>query len=182
MVKRVLRRAASALAAYGGGWLTRALLRQGGRSALDAALGAAVSAVPKPAERVYTQIFNVPPQVTVYVRAERCRVTLRRADTPHVKLEAHIARPGVEFVTEQDAAGVYIVLKRKPVIGAVARVDFTLHVPPQAHLALRLTAGEVLFADLDGLWELSAAHVFTLPEETTDSLHGHEVRSREQRR
>ena len=179
MVKRALRRALSVLVGYGSGWLTRALLRQGGRSALDAALGAAVSAVPKPAERVYTQIFHVAEPVTVYVRGERCRVTLRRAEAGCVTLEARTGHPGVEFVTEQDAAGVYIVLKRKPVIGAVARVDFTLHVPPEAHLALRLTAGEVLFAEVDGLWEMPAAQAFTLPEAIGANTRGQEVSSRE---
>ncbi len=179
MVKRALRRALSALVGYGSGWLTRALLRQGGRSALDAALGAAVSAVPKPAERLYTQIFHVTGPVTVYVRGERCRVVLCRAEAGRVTLEAHVGHPGVEFVTEQDAAGVYIVLKRKPVIGAVARVDFTLHVPAEAHLALRLKAGEVLFAELDGLWELSAAQIFALEETATHTTREQGMSSRE---
>ncbi len=160
MVKQALQRLADLLVNHGGGWLMRVLLRQGGRSVLGTALGAAVSAVPRPAERVYTQVFDVSPPVTVYVSGERCRVTLRRAAMGRVTLEARIGHPGVEFVTEQDPAGVYIVLKRKPVIGAVARVDFTLHVPEDVHLALRLTAGEVLFVDMDGLWALPAAQVF----------------------
>ncbi|GEM_PF-631993 len=179
MVKRALRRLAGVLAGYGSGWLTRALLRQGGRSALGAALGAAVSAVPKPAERVYTQVFSVTPPLTVYVRGERCRVTLRPAEAPRVTLEAHITHPGVEFVTEQDAAGVYIVLKRAPVIGAVARVDFTLHVPRGTHLALRLKTGEVLLAEIEGLLELSAAHVFTLSEAASANVNGQETSSTE---
>ena len=179
MVKRALRKVLGVLAGYGGGWLTRALLRQGGRSALDAALGAAVSAVPKPAERVHTQVFHVTHPVTVYVRGERCRVALRRAEAGRVVLEARTNRPGVEFVTEQDAAGVYIVLKRKPVIGAMARVDFTLHVPSDAYLALRLTAGEVLFAEVDGLWELPAAQAFTLPETSGADARKQDVSSKE---
>jgi len=156
------------------GWVLRqsgravieAALRLGGRSALDTALGAAAEAVPVASSRALTQVFNVKPPITVYVRASHCRVTVRHTSAPKVILEANLHRSfGVELAADQDEAGVYIVAKRKPVVGAVSRTDFTITVPLECHLALHLTPGDVVFEDLDGILELPATQVFA-PSET----------------
>ena len=136
-------------------------LRMGGSRAVDSAVSAAVDAVPHVAQRSYVQVFNVSPPVTVYVRGSHCRVTVRRSLVDKVTLEANLYRAfGVELAAEQDGAGVYIVAKRKPVVGTVARVDFTLSVPANTHLAFHLTPGDVVFESLEGLFEIPAAQVF----------------------
>lgn len=151
------------------GWLVRAsghaalgaLMRHGGRSVVESAVGAAVEAMPKSGQRSFTQVFAVSRPATVYVRGSHCAVSVRRHDAPRVELEANLARAfGVELTAEQDEAGIYIVARRKPVVGAAARLELALTVPPDAHLAFHLTPGDVSFLDLDGLAELPAAQVF----------------------
>lgn len=151
------------------GWLMRAsghaalsaLMRHGGRSVVESAVGAAVEAAPRGGQRSFTQIFAVTCPVTVYVRGSHCAVSVRRHDAPRVELEANLARAfGVELTAEQDEAGIYIVARRKPVVGAAARLELALTVPPDAHLALHLTPGDASFLSLDGLTELSVAQVF----------------------
>jgi hypothetical protein len=141
----------------GGRFIVFTLLRRGGRSAVDTAL----TAVPKTTQRSHIQIFNVTPAVTVYVRASHCRITVSRQTDPKVILEANLYRAfGVELTAEQDEAGVYIVAKRKAVVGRVTRTEFTLTVPADSHLAFHLTPGDVIFQDIEGMIELPTRQVF----------------------
>jgi hypothetical protein len=155
------------------GWLLRrsgraavnTALKVGGRSAVDSALGAAAEAVPRTSQRSQVQIFNVTLPVTVYVRASHCRVFVRCERSSKVVLEANLYRAfGVELAAEQDAAGVYIVARRKPVIGTISRTDLTLTVPPESYLAFHLTPGEIVFQNIDGMIKLPAAQVFVPAE------------------
>lgn len=162
MVKQLLRRTVTAIIRVGGAQFVRTALRMGQRTAIDTALGVAANAMPGTTERIHTQVFNVIPPVTVYLRASHCRVTVRQSDTPKVRLEASLQRTfGIEFSAEQDDAGVYIVVRRKPVVGAVSRIEFTLVVPRDTHLAMHLTPGDIVFEDIDGIAELPTTQVFS---------------------
>lgn len=162
MVKQLLRRTATGIMRVGGAQLMRTALRMGQRTAIDTALGVATNAMPGTTERIHTQVFNVTPPVTVYLRASYCRVTVRHTDTSKVHLEANLQRTfGIEFSAEQDDAGVYIVVRRKPVVGAVSRIEFTLVVPRDTHLALHLTPGDIVFEGIDGIAELPSTQVFS---------------------
>ncbi len=131
------------------------ILRQGGRSAVDSTLGAAIDAVPLVGQQSYTQVFKVTPPLTVYVRASHCRVTVRRTTEPKVTLETSTARTfGLELAAEQDEAGIYIIARRKNIVGQIARVEFGLTVPQDCFLAFNLTPGDVLLQDVDGLLDL----------------------------
>ena len=138
-----------------GRWLFSALWRVGARTAIDTALGTAVEAVPRVSQQSYVQVFNVQPPITVYVRASHCRVGVRRDPAPKVTLQAEMYRAfGLEFATEQDEAGVYIVARRKPVVGKLSRAEFSGTVPPDTRLAFHLTPGDVVLQDIDGMIEL----------------------------
>ncbi len=146
----------------------RAVLRSGQRSVLDAALGVATNALPGTAERIHTQVFNVTSPVTVYLRASHCRVTVRRAAAAKIILEANLQRAlGIEFAAEQDQAGIYIIARRKPVVGTVARAEFTLTIPADTHLAFHLTPGDIVFENVDGIAELPSKLVFPPAEITS---------------
>ncbi len=135
------------------------VLRRGGRSAVDSAL----SVVPKSTQRSHVQVFNVQPPITVYVRASHCRITVCHQLESKVVLEANLYRAfGVELTAEQDDAGVYIVAKRKAVVGRVTRIDLTLTVPADSHLALHLTPGDVIFEAVDGTLELPVNRIFPM--------------------
>lgn len=136
-------------------WAVNMALRFGARSAVDTALSAAVSAVPKSTQQTHTQVFNVKQPVTVYVRGGNCRVAVRREDTTKVTIQASMYRAfGLELAAEQDDVGVYIVARRKPVVGKLSRTDFTIIVPFESHLVFHLTPGDIVLQDVDGMMEL----------------------------
>lgn len=99
----------------------------------------------------FRQVFSVTFPVTVYVRASHCEVTIYRHPGDLVELIAALrASFGWEFVAEQDELGVYIVARRKPVVGALSYARFDLTVPPEANLVLHLTPGDIRLANVDG--------------------------------
>lgn len=135
--------------------LLRSALGMARRTAIDTALGAAVEALPRPAQRSHVQVFNITPPVTVYIRASHCRVAARRTTAPRVTLEAQMASAfGLELATEQDDAGVYIVAHRKPVVGQIGHVALTVTVPADCHLVFHVTPGDIVLEGIDGVLEL----------------------------
>jgi len=123
------------------------------RRAVQATTDAAVDATSK----AFRQTFTVTFPVTVYVRASHSHVTIRKLPGTQVVLDASIrASFGWEFVTDQDSDGVYIVARRKPVLGALSAARFTLSIPSEANLVLHLTPGSVQFVDVDGKLSLPA--------------------------
>jgi hypothetical protein len=135
--------------------LVRSLWGMARRTAIDTALGAAVDAVPRPAQRSHVQVFNVVPPVTVYIRASHCRVAVRRTSAPKVTLDAQMASAfGLELATDQDDAGVYIVAHRKPVVGQIGSINLTVTVPADCHLAFHVTPGDIVLEGIDGMLEL----------------------------
>lgn len=126
------------------------LFRHTARTALDS-VGAAADQLGRDSFR---QVFTVTPPVTVYVYAAHSRVTIRRRAGNQVELEATMRGAfGMNLAIDQDDAGIYIVAKRKPVAGALAWIDFTLSVPPEARILAHLTPGRLVLNDIDGLIE-----------------------------
>ncbi|HML20416.1 MAG TPA: hypothetical protein PKD09_02130 [Aggregatilinea sp.] len=126
-------------------------VRFGGPSAVTAVS----EAVPRVSQRTETQVFRVTLPVTVYVRGSGCRVSVQRHAAPKVIVQAAMqAAFGLELVGEQDDAGVYIVARRKPIMGQLSRADFSIVVPYDASLVFHLTPGDVVVEDVDGMLEL----------------------------
>ena len=139
-------------------WFLSLALRWGGVSAAERTLRVATGALPDRVNRAQTQVFNVSTPITVYVRGSQCRVTVTRGDAHKVIVEANLVRAfGLELVAEQDDAGVYIVARQKPVIGRLSRAEFSITVPAETHLVFRLTPGDVVLNDLNGMLELPAS-------------------------
>lgn len=133
--------------------LRNELLQRGLRSALNLGVEAAAAATAKH----FQQRFSVQPPLTVYVRGSQVAVHIQRGDPQSVLLEADLhASFGWEFLTDQDEAGVYVVARRKPIVGALSWATFSLTVPPYAHLALHLTPGSLHLAHLEGKLTLPA--------------------------
>lgn len=127
--------------------LRKAVVRRGVETAIQMTTEAAATA----SSRVFRQAFEVHPPVTIFVRASHAEVKVQYMPGTHVELEANLrASFGWEFVAEQDEAGIYIIAKRKPVVGALSRASFRLIVPPEANLVLHLTPGTVRMIDVDG--------------------------------
>lgn len=166
----LLRRGLGALVRSGGRAALEMALRHGGRTVIESALESAADVVPR-GEHSFVQVFPVTAPLTVYVRASHCHLTIRQHSLPRVELNANLSRAfGVELATEQDEAGIYIIARRKPVVGTVARLDLVLTLPPTVHLAFHLTPGTVTFAGLDGLAELAASQVFAASPDGGDAF------------
>ncbi len=103
------------------------------------------------AGKSFIQRFDVRLPTTIYVRASQCDVTVYRQPGSQVELSANLrASFGWDFIAEHDEAGVYVVAKRKPVVGAISSANLTLIVPPEANLVCHLTPGTVHLIDVDG--------------------------------
>ena len=114
-------------------------------------------ALPRVAHEQRLAAYEVGGPVTVYVRADHARVTVRRALEPRVQIVGELRQAfGWEWVTERDEAGIYVVLKRRPLVGALASADLTLIVPPDAYLVFHLTPGSVHLADFEGRLSVAA--------------------------
>jgi hypothetical protein len=138
-------------------WMIQWGLRLGSRRDVVSAISTATNAVTNTVDRPqsHTQIFNVKPPITVYVRGSNCRVTVQRSTDPKVILRTDMRRSfGLELAAEQDDAGIYIVAKQKRVVGALSRADFAVAVPAECHLVFHLTPGDVVLEDIDGMVEL----------------------------
>ncbi len=132
-------------------WLAGWAVRYGG----PVAVSAVAEAVPRVSQRSETQVFVVSLPCTVYVRGSGCRVRVRRHAAAKVVVQSSVtAAFGVELVAEQDDAGVYIVARRKPVVGQASRAEFAITAPFGASLVFHLTPGDVVVEDLDGKLEL----------------------------
>lgn len=127
------------------------------RRGAEAALNTASEVVPKIGQDEYNHVFDVTPPITVFIYASHARVTIRRTPENQVFLNAGLrAAFGWQLVTDQDEAGVYIVAKRKPVVGALSSAEFTLSIPNDTRLLVELTPGALILEELDGKLEISA--------------------------
>lgn len=98
-----------------------------------------------------TFTFNVAPAITVYLRAEQAEVRLVRWEQPKVDVFVQLqAAFGWRVATDQNADGVYIVAKRRMLLGNMSRAKFTLTIPYDAYLILKLSQSSLLLTDVDG--------------------------------
>lgn len=138
------------------------ILRRGLQTAAQLGADAAATATSK----AFVQRFAVRLPVTVFVRGSHVDVRVQYQESRHtgqfVELNANLrAFFGWEFVADQDEAGVYIVAKRKPIVGALSSASFTLIVPPEANVVLHLTPGSARLTNFEGKLTLPAPALAT---------------------
>ena len=76
---------------------------------------------------------------TFFVQAEHCDINLSWHDRLLVVAELELqASFGWQWTTDQDDAGVYVVARRKPLIGSVGRGRFSFTLPHGIHVSSRL--------------------------------------------
>ena len=111
----------------------------------------AASAVADFARQSQTYTFPINDPVTVYLQAEQAEIRLVRWGQPKVDVFVQLqAAFGWRIATDQNADGVYIVAKRRMIVGSMSRATFTLTVPHNAYLILKLRESSLLIADVDG--------------------------------
>src|SRR5690242_21920152 len=102
------------------------------------------SSVTELARQTQTYHFNVSGAVTFYLQAESAEVRITRWNEPKVEVTTQLqAAFGWRVATDQDAAGVYVVARRRPVVGTLSSALFSVLVPQDAYLILKLADGRV---------------------------------------
>lgn len=100
--------------------------------------------------------FPVGFPVTVFVRASKCHITVHYHALDQVELHVSLyAAFGMRLVIERDEAGIYIVARRRRVLGYFSRSEFAVTVPDYCHLAFNLTPGTVRLEHIQGLLQIA---------------------------
>ena len=78
-------------------------------------------------------------RTTLYLEAEHADIRLASHDQREILASIELqAGFGWQLATDQDLAGVYIVARRKPLIGALGRGKFDIIAPADLHISLKL--------------------------------------------
>lgn len=92
---------------------------------------------------------------TFFLQAEHCDINLSWHDNHNVIANLELqAGFGWQWTTDQDEAGVYIVARRKPLIGSIGRGKLDFALPQGIHLSLKLENCRLCFDKLDASLEL----------------------------
>lgn len=104
-----------------------------------------------------TYVFHTSGPVTFYLRAEKADVQIARWKLPKVEVSVRLEGAfGWRLAAEQDDAGVYVVAHRRRVLGEFSSALFSVVVPHDTHLALKLEDGQVRLVNVNGLLEIPA--------------------------
>jgi hypothetical protein len=126
-------------------------------------LANAVSTVAEIARHTQTYRFAVNGAITLYMDADSAEVRVLRRPDPSVEVTASLQAPFAwRIVTDQDEAGVYVVARRRLLVGAVAAGSFLVSVPPDAYLVLKLKDCRLSLEAISGTIELPANNAITL--------------------
>ena len=96
-----------------------------------------------------TYHWDITPPITFYLHVECATVVLKHHDKPTISATIELqAGFGWQVATDQDDAGVYIVAKRKPLIGTIGRGNFDITLPHDIHVTLKLEHCQLRLDDL----------------------------------
>ena len=108
-----------------------------------------VSSVREIAVETKTYQWDVTPPLTFFLHVEHADVILKRQQAHQISAQIELQGGfGWQLVTDQDHAGVYVVAKRKPVIGSMGRGTFDITLPEDIHVTLKLEHCRLTFDDL----------------------------------
>lgn len=113
------------------------------------------SSVTELARHTETFHFGVSGNVTFYLQAEGAEVRVTRWTEPKIEVTAQLqAKFGWRLATDQDEAGVYVVARRRALVGTLSSAIFNILVPQSAYLILKLADGRVTLNHVDGTLEV----------------------------
>lgn len=99
--------------------------------------------------------WDVKPRATFFLQAQYADIRLvakdRQAIAAKIELQAGF---GWQLLTDQDEAGVYIIARRKALIGSMSRCRFDIALPRDAHISLKLEHCQLCLADLNTALDL----------------------------
>lgn len=121
-------------------------------------LTSALSTVHDIAYETKRYTFTLTEPATFYLDAEQSEVNLRRWDKPIIQVDVRLqAGFGWRVLAEQDEAGVYVIAKRRPIVGTVSSGLFSVALPVDVDIVLKLNQGTVQLNDVSGMIEIPAS-------------------------
>lgn len=94
--------------------------------------------------------WEVAPGSTFFLQAEHADIRLvthhRSEVLAKVELQAGFSW---QLLSEQDEAGVYIIARRKPLIGSIGRSRFDIAIPEDIHISFKLDQCKLCLDDLN---------------------------------
>ncbi|MFQ3566069.1 MAG: hypothetical protein SNJ59_03635 [Aggregatilineales bacterium] len=118
----------------------------------------AATTVAELTRRSMTYHFTVGDRSTFYLHTSRAQVTINRHAERHIEVKAELKAPFAwRVATDQDAAGVYFVALRRPVVGGLAYAHFAIYTPADAHLMLKLDRCRLAMEGVSGVFDLPPA-------------------------
>ncbi len=100
--------------------------------------------------------FNTGGDTTFYLDVSHAEVRVLRHGEPIIEVDAMLQAPFAwRMVSDQDDAGVYVVARRRPVVGGLAGALFSVVVPYQAHLVLKLEHCRLCLEAVTGTFQVS---------------------------
>ena len=98
-----------------------------------------------------------------FLDAEYARIDLIRADGDSLQAELSLrSAKSWALATDQDEAGVYVVLKRKPLIGGIGAARLRFSVPAHVHISLKLKRCRLCLHDVSEPLELPGVSTHAL--------------------
>jgi hypothetical protein len=105
--------------------------------------------------RQQTYYFSTLGAITFYLRAENAEVQVIRWGLPKVEVNVTLHGAfGWRVAADQDEAGVYVVARRRALVGGLSRALFTVIVPHSAFLMLHVDDGRVVMEHVNGVVEI----------------------------
>lgn len=106
---------------------------------------------------IETRRFNweVAAGTTFFLQAEYADIQLAAHERPEIQAKVELqAGFGWQLATDQDEAGVYVIARRKALIGSLGRAKFNFKLPQQAHISLKLENCQLCLAELSTALDL----------------------------
>lgn len=105
-----------------------------------------------------TYHFSTIGPVTFYMQAANAEVQIMRWNLPKIEVGVLLqASFGWRVVTDQDEAGVYVVAKRRKLIGGIANAAFQIIAPADAFLVLKLEQSRLVMEQVNGVFNIPPA-------------------------
>ncbi len=105
--------------------------------------------------RRHTYYFSTFGPITFYLRAENAEVQIMRWTLAKVEVTAMLHGSfGWRIAADQDEAGVYVVARRRALVGNLSSALFTVIVPQDTLLVLKLDDGRVVMEHINGTLQI----------------------------
>ncbi|NJO83908.1 MAG: hypothetical protein HC828_14700 [Blastochloris sp.] len=101
--------------------------------------------------------YRFPPTPTLYLHVGDAEIVVKRHAHLDIEIGLTLQAPFAWRIgTDQDEAGVYFVIARRPLVGALASAQLIVSVPSATHVMLRLASARLTVENLSGIFELPA--------------------------